>query len=224
MSNIKAATDELHVAFRHLNDQFFNGELPEPAITIQTSGNRTTMAWCSTRKIWLDASGTIRKYELNISAEYLNIEFYETMDSMLHEMVHLYCKIKNIKDTSRGGTYHNKRFKEECLRRGFYYLHIKPDPKYGWAFPKITEETKRIIDTFPVKRDAFKIARATFGRLISGDAVVADDYQIEPEEGGEEKRKTNIIKWICPSCLTPVRSSKMVNISCIDCDEVFIQA
>ncbi|WP_232252091.1 hypothetical protein [Bacillus licheniformis] len=43
MTNIQAAINELHVAFKKLNDAFFNGELPEPAITIQTSGNRKSM-------------------------------------------------------------------------------------------------------------------------------------------------------------------------------------
>ncbi|WP_232252126.1 hypothetical protein [Bacillus licheniformis] len=56
MTNIQAAINELHVAFKKLNDAFFNGELPEPAITIQTSGNRKSMGWCTTKK-----SGGTRK-------------------------------------------------------------------------------------------------------------------------------------------------------------------
>lgn len=111
MPNINAATKELHVAFNLLNKQFFNNELPEPAITIQSSGKRLSMGWCSSKEVWSDRHGKIRKYELNISAEYLNIEFMETMDTMLHEMVHLYNSVKGVQDTSRNGTYHNKKFK-----------------------------------------------------------------------------------------------------------------
>ena len=37
-----------------------------------------------------------------------------TTAGAVHEMVHYYCQINNIQDTSRGNTYHNKRFKEEA--------------------------------------------------------------------------------------------------------------
>lgn len=217
MSNIQMATDELHVAFRCLNEAFFDGELPEPAITIQSGGKRSTMGWCTTKPIWRDTERTIQKYEINIAAEYLNIEFYETMDTLLHEMVHLYCKIKGIKDTSRKNEYHNKRFKEQCLKRGFYYESDKPDPRKGWTFAKITEETKRRIDTFPINREAFKIARATFGRLPA-EVATEEDQQGQGDEEGS--RRSSSIKWVCPSCEAWVRSSKPVNIKCADCDEI----
>ena len=39
-----------------------------------------------------------------------------------------YCQLNGIQDTSRGNTYHNKRFKEEAEKRG---LLIDYDPKIG---------------------------------------------------------------------------------------------
>lgn len=223
MSNIKQATDQLHTAFRCLNDAFFFKELPEPAITIQTGGKHKTMGWCTINPIWRDREGTIQKYEINIAAEYLNYDFYETMDTLLHEMVHLYCIHKGIKDTSRGGTYHNKRFKEECLRRGFAYSRNKPDPRNGWAFPKITEESKRIIDTFPINRNAFNIARATFGRLPEVPTPSSSPTGHSNDSTDEGRRPSHVIKWRCPTCGMSVRSTKVVNVRCGDCDEQLVQ-
>lgn len=217
MSSILEITKELHLAFRFFNEVMFDNELPEPAITIQSGVNRKTMGWCSTKEIWRDYQGKYRKYEINIAAEYLCLDFYETMDTLLHEMVHLYCKVKGIKDTSRGGTYHNKRFKEECLRRGFYYASDQPDQKNGWAYPKITEDTKKIIDSFPFRKEVFTIARATFGQL-PGET---------PEEDGSEpaeQERNHSIKWICENCGITVRSTKVVRILCGDCNQMMIES
>ncbi|TVX85639.1 SprT-like domain-containing protein [Paenibacillus agilis] len=213
MITIERVTEELHAAFRCLNKEFFNTALPEPAITIQSGGKRLTMGWCTTKPIWRDNDAKIKMYEINIAAEYLNIEFYETMDTMLHEMVHLYNLVNNVKDVSRGGQYHNKRFRDECLRRGFYYESNKPDKRLGWSFAKITEETKRIIDGFDIDREVFVIARNTFGNM-----------QRTPEDEDESpvKQKSHIRKYVCSLCGISVRASKEVNIRCDDCDEKMV--
>lgn len=224
MVNIQAATEELHRAFRCLNTAFFNRELPEPAITIQTGGKRSTMGWCSRTPIWSDSEGEIQLYELNIAAEYLNIDFYETMDTMLHEMVHLYNMIKGIQDVSRGGQYHNKRFRDECLRRGFFYESNEPDKKLGWSFPKLTEESKEIIKHFDINHEVFIIARNTFGTIVKGTGCndSEDPSGSEPSDG-RPKRKTHIRKYSCKTCGISVRASKEVNIRCDDCNEKMIQ-
>lgn len=219
MSNIKSAISELHKSFNLLNQTFFNGTLPEPAITIQTSGKRKSMGWCTTKEVWSDREGKVKKYELNISAEYLNIEFMETMDTMLHEMIHLYNAINGVQDCSRGGTYHNKRFKAACESRGFYFPDSKPDKKYGWAFPKLTEETKKTILTLGIDHSAFVLARKDFTTKASGESGTGE----EGESDGEGK-KSNSYKWTCPTCKLIVRSSKEnVNIKCGDCDETLVK-
>ncbi|GIP08855.1 hypothetical protein J1TS5_10250 [Paenibacillus macerans] len=224
MVNIEAATEELHRAFRCLNEAFFDGELPEPAITIQTGGKRSTMGWCSRSPIWLDSEGKIQLYEINIAAEYLNIDLYETMDTMLHEMVHLYNKIHGVQDVSRGGQYHNKRFRDECLRRGFYYVFSEPDKKLGWSFAKITDETKAKIDQFKLNRDVFVIARNTFGTVVSAPTTEGESPETEAAGNGEaQRKKSHIRKYICPGCGNSVRASKVVNIRCDDCDEKMLE-
>lgn len=60
--------------------------------------------------------------------------------TVLHEMVHLYNIQTGVQDTSRGGTYHNKRFREAAEARD---LHISYDKRIGWS---VTEPTEALIE------------------------------------------------------------------------------
>ena len=96
-----------------------------PIITVQSKPG--TYGHCSTAKIWKTQDDNT--YELNIAAEEINAHIEEILDTLLHEMVHLYCREHGIKETSRGGQYHNKRFKEEAERRGLVCVQCGAN---GW--------------------------------------------------------------------------------------------
>lgn len=217
-TNIEIMTKELHKAFDILNKRYFEGKLPLPAITIQSSGNRSlSMGWCTTKEVWHDNEGKINLYEINLSAEFINVSFHETMDTLMHEMVHLYNLVHNIKDTSRGGTYHNKRFLNQALKSGFIYPHDKPDPKYGYSFVKLSPDTIAILDTLPLDKNVFTIARKP-PRL----QVAANNSQ-EAEAPESAKRERKIFRWICPNCDLIMRSTKpSINVICGDCEERLI--
>ena len=57
---------------------------------------------------------------------------------MLHECVHLFCYDNKIKDTSNRGVYHNKNFKNECLKHG---LDCEKG-KYGYSTTSLNEKGK----------------------------------------------------------------------------------
>ena len=102
---ISEATRFLENAYVALNNKFFGGELPPVIITIQSSprayGHYTT--WDA----WHEGEEGYR--EINIGAETLDRPVPEIMGTLVHEMVHHYCAVNNIKDTSRNGTYHNSK-------------------------------------------------------------------------------------------------------------------
>ncbi|WP_242281167.1 SprT-like domain-containing protein [Bacillus cereus group sp. BfR-BA-01347] len=222
MSTIKAVTHELHKAFELLNERFFENKLPTPAITIQTSRhNKLSMGWCSVRPIWSDKKGEIKLYEINISAEYVNYDFFETMDTLMHEMVHLYNNVHDIQDCSRNETYHNKHFKERAIKSGFEYENDKPDPKYGWSFAKLSQETKDIISKMDIDQSVFTISRRMPRYLQPEEPGLSDpEMNIEPEmEEFQTAAKKTTWKWTCPKCNLIVRSTKPhVNIKCGDCE------
>lgn len=196
-ATIQTATDELHKAFDAFNHALFNSALPQVALTIQTKGKRNFHGWFTVDPIWSVEKGGMM-HEINISAESLNRPFLAVMETLLHEMIHLYCTVKGIQDTSRGNTFHNKHFKAASEAHGFYY-DAPADKRYGWAYSKLKPETVQLISSFGLDVSAFKISR----------------QELPPSE-----KKTNSYKWECPECGCKVRSTKKeVKLICGECSD-----
>ena len=71
-------------------------------------------------KAWQRADGG-QRHELNIGAGTLDRPIENVTATVLHEMVHLYNLQTGVQDTSRGGAYHNKKFRDAAEARD---LHI----------------------------------------------------------------------------------------------------
>ena len=119
-------TGYLEKIYRQLNIDKFNGELEEPIITIMSTPRAYGHVTCG--KVW--KSKDSRRYELNIGAGTLNRPIENVVSTLLHEMVHIYHLQNDIQDTSRGNTYHNKKFKEKAESVG---LVIDYDKKIGFS-------------------------------------------------------------------------------------------
>ena len=182
--------NELHKLFDNLNQEFFQNELPECIITVQAKGNTGAYGWFTPAKVWNVEKES--KHEINITAELLSHEYIDIAKTMLHEMIHLYCNTNNIKDVSRGNSYHNSKFKEESIKHGFYYKESSYDKKYGWTFSELTEESIEKINNFKINKGSL--------RRINRKDVAANGAP-------HPAKKSNIIKWTC-GCGDIIRSSK----------------
>ncbi|MEK5061012.1 hypothetical protein BK126_26215 [Paenibacillus sp. FSL H7-0326] len=203
---------ELYKAFRILNTELFNGELTEPAILIQYQGNRSRniYGWCTEKKIWISQDKAIKKYEINITAEYLVRGLTEIIHTLIHEMVHLYCSENGIQDTSRGGSYHNKKFKAYAERVG---LTVEFNKSYGWSQTSLTPLRKSWIESLDLDPEAFVLNRYSWG----------DEDEDEDKEQDDKPKKPKPV-WCCPTCQDPkIKSKKKLNIICGDCMEKFIE-
>lgn len=202
------AVGQLEKIYNTLNTDFFQGELPIPIITVQSRPG--TYGHCSVAKIWQKKDG--RAYELNITAEVLNYPIEETIDTMLHEMVHLYCREHGIKETSRGGRYHNKRFKEEAEKRGLTCFQCG---SAGWN----TKPGDNLVEYALQKGwNEIMIGRNNQPpRLAIGGSGAAQTEAPTGSTGG--RRPSSTRKLVCPCCGQSVRATKKVNIICGDCME-----
>ena len=185
----------LELAFDVLNQKYFESALSRPAITIQSSprahGHFTPFdAW--------DDSGTKLK-EINLGAESLRRPVVNTIATLIHEMVHYWCHIKGIKDTSRGNVYHNERFQKEAEKRD---LIITKAPGIGFSVTEPSPELRIFVSGMGWD-DKLKLYRD------SGD---------EPKTGS--KKKTSTRKYICPICGLSIRATKNVRVACMDCGNV----
>ncbi len=133
MSETIAALEDI---FDKLNAIYFEGKLPKPVITVQTTPK--AYGHCSTKKIW-KAGDTEGMYEINLGAEFINRPKEQTCATLLHEMVHLYCNENEISETCQKGRYHNKTFKAECEARD---LEVEYDRANGYSHTIATEAFK----------------------------------------------------------------------------------
>lgn len=204
----------LEKCFRQLNADYFNGEVDEPVITIQSTPR--AYGHCSVHKTWT-VKGEER-HELNISADYLKRPIEEVIATLLHEMVHLWNLKHNIQDCSRGDTYHNKKFKEKAETVD---LIIEHDDRYGWT---ITTPSEKLIEYIIDKgweeismNHGFYIPVSYGG---SGSGTTPTGGTTTPTT----RKPSSTRKYICPCCGNSVRATKTVNIICGDCQEQMIEA
>ena len=130
-------------------------------------------------------------------------------------MVHLYCRVNGIQDTSNGNRYHNGKFKTECERRN---LHIRQGKYIGWSVTAPTEQFIKIL-----KENGLYVDLKNFRK---GDGLPPDVGGTGGNTGGAPpvpKKKTSTRKYYCPTCGISVRATKNVNIACLDCSDVMIK-
>ena len=198
------AVSQLEHIYNSLNADFFAGELPTPIITVQSKPG--TMGHCSVSKIWQRKED--KTYELNIAAEVLNYPIEETLDTLIHEMVHLYCRQHDIKEVSRGGKYHNKRFKAIAEEHG---LTCVPCGQYGWN----TTPGDNLVEYALNKGwNEILLGRNSLPPAMRTGATGTAQPGTAPGGG---KRPSSTRKLICPKCSQSVRATRKVNILCGDC-------
>lgn len=203
----------LEKIFRALNADFFDGELEEPIITIQSTprayGHVTVAKSWRRKDDW--------RHELNLGAETLDRPIEDICATMIHEMVHLYNIAHQVQDCSRGGMYHNKHFRDEAERRG---IHVERHDVYGWT---LTSPTERLIDYIIIQ--GWSEIEINRGRqwtppASGGSKGTSTTGGTAPTTG----KKSSTRKLVCPCCGQSVRATKAVNILCGDCMEHMIEA
>lgn len=218
----------LEEAFDILNQRFFESVLSRPAITIQSTpgahGHFTPYdAW--------DDSG-LKLKEINLGAESLHRAVQNVIATLMHEMIHYWCHVQGFKDTSRGNTYHNKRFKEETEKRG---LVITVAPRIGYSVTQPAPELLSLVRSLGWE-DKLKLYRNPKMKKESGkdggfDSAGKSRNDMPSKSGNDNpgddsdtakptKKKSSTRKYICPKCGLSVRATKVVRIACMDCGNI----
>ena len=137
MNSIRPILEALEGAHGHFNAALFGGRLrTSPVITVQTKGRKNALGWYWAQR-WVN--GTSKPAELNVSAEDLKRPAEAVLETLVHEMVHQDADERGVKDTSRNGAYHNKRFRELAAAAGLC-VPAKPDKRHGFAFTTLGPE------------------------------------------------------------------------------------
>lgn len=191
--NISSVERKLEEYFLILNHNYFGDILDKPLIVIKSDLKNSPKI--STNKIWSNENGEY--YEISISAGLLNKSVVDIVVAILHQCVHLWDAKCGIKDTSRGGSYHNKRFKESAESHG---LEVEYNERNGWADIRASQQLLDFIEC--QKWESFSLTRTpkTF-----------------------DSSNLHHRKYVCPNCKKSVRATRIVRISCLDCNLEMIE-
>lgn len=182
-------------AFNALNNELFNNELEKVVITFEEGYKKGAYGWIHTVKDW--KQGKEERYNINISSDYLDRKPYEIIATLVHEMCHLYALQNGIKDTSRSGIYHNRKFKEIAEAHA---LNVYEEDNIGYR----TKASDKII-TWTENNCTFSEIRI--------------QKKKHEKAGAGTTSKQSSRKYICPSCGLIVRATKECNIICGDCQQ-----
>lgn len=203
---------ELETIFNKLNDVYYEGKLPKPMITVQSTPR--AYGHCSVKKVWT-AEG-LEKYELNLGAEYINRPIENVAATINHEMVHLYCLENGIADTSQNGRYHNGKFKAEGEKRG---LILEYSYDIGWSHTTPSEEFLAVLKEQGITKK-IEIARS----LPKGMKKTGSSDGSAPAAPVVPKKIRNKSHlFFCPCCGQSFRSTQDLKLKCAVCDEPMVR-
>ena len=201
----------LNKVFDLLNAEFFENALSRPTITIQSTP-RAYGHFSLRDDTWTSVLGNSN--EINVAAGTLARPIEEVVATLMHECIHYYNHVHGIKDTSRGYTYHNRKFKEAAEARGLIITH---SDRYGFSHtspgePILDFVLKYELTDILLNRNEYNSYQITGTGTHSGTIT-------PPTPKGSNSRK-----YQCPCCKNSVRATKFVNIACLDCGETMLLA
>lgn len=154
-TSIAPVIEALEAAYARLSDEF--GLPPVTIVVASGAGRRPKWGHFHAGQYRLpEGSEEKPVHELLIAAESFRREPHETFGTLVHEAAHAFNEANGIKDTSRGGRYHNKRFKKTAESFG---LSIGFDDSIGHSPTTVPQATR---DTYADEIAAIGAATKVF--------------------------------------------------------------
>ena len=212
LNNVQRAQQYLKKIFRLLNEQIFDGELEDVQVVL-SNNSRVYGYYTLNSATWTgQANGEqFAQHEIGISSQYLaSREIFEVVATLTHECCHHLAHLKKVRDVSRNGYWHNKRFKQIAEQHG---LIVEQHPKVGYG---VTSCSERLLQ-FCIDNDLqeFQLNRSSDYYIPVGGS--------SPSPGGSTAtttRRSSSYKLLCPCCGCTVRATKLgVRLMCIPCGE-----
>lgn len=205
-------TGQLERMFRALNHDFYHNELETPILTVTP----TTKAYAHYTPWNAWQSNEEHKREINISSAYLDRPLEYICASLLHEMAHMYNDtVLGVQDTSRSGTWHNRRFAETANAHGL--ICTKTD-RHGMSDTSSVLSDELI--EWVLLHDEFReieMCRIVPGVPASGMGARSADGSSISAKG---TTKSNSRRFVCPKCGMIARTTRAARLICGDCLEV----
>ncbi|QYG95835.1 hypothetical protein HC251_25125 (plasmid) [Iamia sp. SCSIO 61187] len=152
-------------------------EVPAVVLTIGSGTHgergRTRLGHYAARR-WVPATGEGSALaELFVGGEGLRAGPAELLDTLLHEAAHGLADARGVRDTSRGGRYHNARYRTIAEELG---LVVSQHPTRGWSTTTLSEATRTayraVLEDLAQAITAYRHPEPTGGRASNNNGVV----------------------------------------------------
>jgi hypothetical protein len=193
---MKPILDAANVALRAIRER--NPEVPNAVLVIGASSLKKYGHFAP--KSW-DGDKGAQQHEIMISGESLKRGAEDTMATILHECAHALAVSRDIKDTSRQGRFHNKRFKVLGEELG---IQLHEDKQIGWSPTTLPKATATLYKT-----------------EIAGLRTALKTYRA-PELKPKPKKTTVKIECGCRSVTVPISFFEKDDLTCEGCGETFL--
>lgn len=147
-------------------------------------------------------------HEIFVAGEIVN-DPERVLGTLLHEAAHALAHLRGIKDTSRGGRYHNAEYRTLAAEMGLDAAQVGT---IGWSDTSLTDDT----------RAAYRVSLERLATI-----TVTRRAESRREATGR-KSNNNGVAASCPTCGRKIRMSRSVNeagpIVCWPCLEAVLVA
>lgn len=185
---------ELNAWYDIFNKELFNNELEDSCVvTICPRGRKNAYGWFDPNLVW--QCGDNEFTEIVICAETLSRSVFDILETLLHEMVHLYNYQNGINDCSKQGK-HNDKFKQAA--ENFGLICCEPDEKLGYYQTKLNDDVREMIENATI------------------DYICLGLHRKEPKQKKAPVKKPMHV-YTCKNCGVVFKLSKEFDLVCGTC-------
>jgi hypothetical protein len=186
-----------------LNDRFFERQMPDALLSFERLDVRVLAAYT------LDRNPQGLLYEITFNTHHLQRPMWETLETLMHEYVHLWQQ--NLGEHPVERNYHNREFVARCEELGLHPaigsgVHLRPADGLFAEFLK-----------------AYAVKEPPVGSeiILDGKGKPLDWWT---RDGGRERRGSSTLsKWSC-GCQNVRVGTKEFYASCTRCGHAFVKA
>lgn len=200
-------------------------EIPEIVVT---TGSGEGVKWGHFRpNSWRLADDGTKLHEFFLASEALAKSPAQVLQTTIHEAAHALSMVREVKDTSRQGRWHNAAFKKTAEELGLEHKGASADKSHGFSFVTLTAATKaKYADLLAELEQELKLTGLLPFWLGGSDQGGEDERGGEkitgkPTKGqGEGETKSGPVKAVC-DCEEPVIiriSQKVMDMGVVRCD------
>lgn len=207
--------------------QSHHPELPPVVMLLGTGVERGRLVklghWWGGR--WL-ADGDVRG-EVLLAGEALHLRPEDVFEVLLHEAAHGINAARGVKDTSRGGRYHNARFKKTAVEVG---LDVEQMDPYGFAKTSVRPDTaERYSTEIEHLATAMRIARRIPASTLTNGDLGPERGDGQPKgQGPDDGTRRQQVKPAECGCGRRMRMAPSVlaqgPVTCGNCGSDFVVA